>query len=223
MDNKGEKMKKQSLGICILLTTIILLSGCMEEVPEEAKMDIPSLDINDLATDLQLNTKIEDMVFSRTYSTPYDTNTWRITDSKNLMMSAIVLNAENKTVLVEHVHIDISLKSKYARLDGWTQDSMDDKLHAGSQPGFWITDIHPYENIFAIEGFSQMLIDGWGWFIAGYGGLSVEQERLTENNLRNRGGVYGNKVQVVYDLLIKDNNEQFYHTRSIIDEFTIEV
>ena len=37
------------------------------------------------------------------------------------------------------------------------------------------------------------------------------------------GGVYGNKVQVIYDLLIKYPGESLYHSRSLIDEFLIPV
>ena len=147
---------------------------------------------------------------------------WRITDSKYLNMGARI-SETNATVLVEHVHIDISLKSTKERMDGWPQDSMDDKLHTGSKIGFWITEKYPYENIFAIEGFSQTLINGWGFFIAGYGAMSVDEQRLTEKNIVNIGGVYGNKIQVVYDLLIRYPDEPYFHTRSAIDEFLVPV
>lgn len=208
------------LGICII--AVALLTGCFGE--EMAPVtNLPTLN-NDLSTGkLTIEQDVEDFIFVTEYSTPYDTSLWRITDSKFLFMKAYLKSPVDAIVLVEHVHIDINLQSVKARLDGWPQDTMDDKLHTGSQLGFWITDTYPYENIFAIEGFSQTLIDGWGWFIGGYGSLDIDQERLTEKNLVERGGVYGNKIQVVYDILIKYPDDAFYHTRSVVNEFLVPV
>ena len=208
------------ISICII--SVALLTGCVSD--ELAPVtNLPILN-NDLATGkLTIEREVEDFIFVTEYTTPYDTSLWRITDSKFLCMKAYLKSPVDAIVLVEHVHIDINLQSVKARLDGWPQDTMDDNLHAGSQLGFWITDTYPYENIFAIEGFSQTLIDGWGFFIGGYGQIDIDQERLTENNLVNRGGVYGNKIQVVYDLLIKNPDDPFYHTRSVINEFLVPV
>lgn len=77
-------------------------------------------------------------------------------------------------------------------IPGWScyQDSMDDSIHGGEQPGFLTTRDHPYEEVFAIEGYSQTLISGWGYACDGYGWADVDERRLTEGNLK-RGGVYG--------------------------------
>jgi len=208
------------LSICII--TVASLTGCFGEELSPVT-NLPTLN-NALATGkLTIESEVEDFIFVTEYSTPYDTSLWRITDSKSLFMKAYLKSPVDATILVEHVHIDINIQSVKARLDGWPQDTMDDKLHTGSQLGFWITDEYPYENIFAIEGFSQTLIDGWGWFLGGYGHLDVDEKRLTEKNLIERGGVYGNKIQIVYDLLIKYPDDPFYHTRSVINEFLIPV
>lgn len=219
-------MKRISTVMAFILVFLSMFSatGCE---PEQGLLtpQIPVLN-NDLA-DGKLNILSsvpgESFTFLREYSTGYDAKQWRITDSKNLAMKAWVDNAKGITVLVEHVHIDISLKSRIESLDGWPQDFMDDSLHTGSQPGFWITDKYPYENIFAIEGFSQTLIEGWGFAVGGFGQVSIDESRLTETNLVRYGRVYANKVQVVYDLLIKNADEPYFHTRSIIDEFLVPV
>ncbi len=197
--------------------------GCAEN----KELPTPNLPVlhNDLVMgQLVIKEKVpgESFIFRREYSTPYDAKNWRITDSKNLVMKAWLENAPaGITVLVEHMHCDISLKSRYESFDGWPQDSMDDSVHGGTQPGFYITENYPYENVFAIEGFSKTLLDGWMFLFSGYGAGGVNTYRLTEENLVQYGKVYGNKVQVVYDLLIKNANELYFHTRSIIDEFLV--
>lgn len=218
----NKKIKILSV-ITLLIGISILLSGCVgDELAPIANLPILNNDLEN--GKITFEKEIDDFIFITEYSTSYDTSTWRITDSKYLIMNAKIKNLpENTTILVEHVHVDICLKSVKAQLDGWTQDSMDDKLHTGSQLGFWITDEYSYENIFAIEGFSQTLISGWGFFLGGYGSLTTEEKRLTEKNLVDKGGVYGNKIQIVYDLLIKYPNDQYFHTKSVIDEFLVPV
>ena len=61
-------------------------------------------------------------------------------------------------------------------------------------------------------------------FVAGsFGTGSVSDERLTENSLIRYGKVYANKMQVIYDVLVKYEGEEFYHVESITDEFLIPV
>lgn len=174
---------------------------------------------------LEQTHNVEGISFIMSYNTgDYNINRWRITDSKILNMSVSAQNIPDGTsILLEHAHIDISLKSTDPELDGLAQDSMDDSYHGTSQDGFAITDKYKYENVFAIEGFSKDLIDGWTFITGDYGSGEITQKRLTEDTLVNDGNVYANKVQVVYDILIKNKGENFYHTKSIIDEFLIPV
>lgn len=217
----------RKLGL-LLVVIVGLLSACVMPEPAPIEREIPVLN-NDLAEgQLSRTHKVpgERFEFITSYYTEYDTSRWRVTDSKNLKMQArikVLGEGEGVEVLVEHVHIDISLKSKYAMLDGWSIDSMDDKLHTGPQAGFLVTELYPYENIFAIEGYSETLIEGWGYWTSTYGYSELKEYRLTEDTLVKKGGVYANKVQVVYDLLIKYPGEIQYHTRSLIDEFLIPV
>ena len=190
----------------ITLITIVLafgLVGChTETVPKEKNLEV--LNTLDGST-LEKTHEIEDLKFITTYDTgDYDLSRWRITDSKTINMTAKVTNVpEGATILIEHVHIDMSLKSTNPQLDGLSQDSMDDSYHGTSQDGFWINEKYPYQNKFAIEGFSKDLIDGWTFVCGSYGYGSISQERLTEKNLTTYGKVYANKMQVVYDILIK--------------------
>lgn len=212
--------------LMVAFCMVALLSGCSMTAPVEPEKTVMPVLKNDLEKgSLVIESVIEEegIRFKRSYSTPYNAKQWRITDSKNLKMQAWVSAPEGATVLVEHVHAAVCLQSKRQDLDGWPQAEMDDKLHVGSQPGFLVTEKYPYENIFAIVGFSQTLIDGWGYASGGSGVMSISESRLTEDSLVKYGEVYGNKIQVVYDLLIKQKGEEYFHTRSLIDEFLIQV
>ena len=199
-------------------------TGCMdvETVPEEKNLEI----LNALkGSTLEKTHEIEGIEFITTYNTgDYDLSRWRVTDSKVINMTAEVTNVpEGATVLIEHVHIDMSLKSTDPQLDGLSQDYMDDSYHGTSQDGFFISDKYQYQNKFAIEGFSKDLIDGWTFVCGSYGSGAISEERLTEKNLVQYGRVYANKMQVVYDVLVKYENEEFYHVVSVLDEFLIPV
>lgn len=61
-------------------------------------------------------------------------------------------------------------------------------------------------------------------FVCGsYGSGSIIQKRLTEKNLVQKGKVYANKMQIVYDVLVKYADEDFYQVVSVLDEFLIPV
>ncbi len=217
-------MKKRYLMIVVACVLALGITGCepAEEVPEDTKLEkLENLSGNSL----EKTHDIDGMKLTTTYSTgDYDLKRWRITDSKVINMSAKLSNIpEGATVLIEHVHTDISLKSKDPQLDGLAQDSMDDSYHGTSQDGFFVNDKYEYENTFAIEGFSKELMDGWLFVTGSFGAENVSNERLTEENLIRYGEVYANKMQVIYDVLVKYEGEEFYHVESITDEFLIPV
>ena len=215
---------KRYLALILVVVLAFSLTGCMnvETVPEEKNLEV----LNTLkGSTLEKTHEIEGLEFITTYNTgDYDLSRWRITDSKVINMTAEVINVpEGATVLIEHVHIDMSLKATNPQLDGLSQDNMDDSYHGTSQDGFFISDKYPYQNKFAIEGFSKDLIDGWTFVCGSYGSGSITEERLTEKNLVKYGNVYANKMQVVYDVLVKYADEDFYHVVSVLDEFLIPV
>lgn len=214
-------MKKLSI---VLLLIVVLLSivGCEKELPMST---LPALN-NDLANgklEIVKDVPGESFKLVTSYETSYDVKTWRITDSKFLTMRAKLDSPFDGVVLVEHMHADVALKARLQELDGWTQDSMDDSVHGGMQPGFLISDKVQYENQFAIEGFTETLISGWGFYCNGIGLSAVNEHRLTEEHLIDQGRVYGNKVQIVYDLLIKSKGDEYWRTRSVIVEFQVPV
>ena len=215
---------KRYLALILVVVLAFSLTGCMnvETVPEEKNLEV----LNTLkGSTLEKTHEIEGLEFITTYNTgDYDLSIWRITDSKVINMTAEVINVpEGATVLIEHVHIDMSLKSTDPQLDGLSQDNMDDSYHGISQDGFFISDKYQYQNKFAVEGFSKDLIDGWTFVCGSYGSGSITEERLTEKNLVKYGNVYANKMQVVYDVLVKYADEDFYHVVSVLDEFLIPV
>lgn len=215
---------KRYLALVLMVVFAFSLTGCLDEetVSKEKNLEV----LNALkGSTLEKTHEIEGLEFITTYDTgDYDLSRWRITDSKVINMTAMLKNVpEGATVLIEHVHIDMSLKSTDPQLDGLSQDYMDDSYHGTSQDGFFISDKYQYQNKFAIEGFSKDLIDGWTFVCGSYGSGSISQERLTEKNLVQYGEVYSNKMQVVYDLLIKYADEDFYHVVSVLDEFLIPV
>ena len=211
---------KRYLALILVVVLAFSLTGCMnvETVPEEKNLEV----LNTLkGSTLEKTHEIEGLEFITTYNTgDYDLSRWRITDSKVINMTAEVINVpEGATVLIEHVHIDMSLKSTDPQLDGLSQDNMDDSYHGISQDGFFISDKYQYQNKFAVEGFSKDLIDGWTFVCGSYGSGSITEERLTEKNLVKYGNVYANKMQVVYEYA----DEDFYHVVSVLDEFLIPV
>lgn len=222
------------LSLAILIVAALLCSACSYELAPATK-NLPTLQ-NALGEDNKLIIEHaipgEKFDFITAYSTDYDAQHWHLTDSKTLRMEArIKINDGDEQdaqviVLVEHVHIDVSILAKYASINGWKTDSMDDSVHGGDQPGFWITEDHPYENVFAIEGYSKTMIEGWSYFTGSYGSGSIKETRLTEHNLTNPDngtGAYGNKFTIVYDLLVKYPGEEYYYTHSLVDEFVVPV
>lgn len=215
---------KRYFVLVLMVVLAFSLTGCIDEetVPKEKNLE----SLNSLnGSSLEKTHEIDGLKFTTTYNTgDYDLSRWRITDSKVINMTAEVTNVpKGATVLIEHVHIDMSLKSTNPQLDGLSQDYMDDSYHGTSQDGFFISDKYQYQNKFAIEGFSKDLIDGWTFVCGSYGSGSITQERLTEKNLVQDGNVYANKMQVVYDVLVKYADEDFYHVVSVLDEFLIPV
>jgi hypothetical protein len=126
-------------------------------------------------------------------------------------------------VLLEHVHADVGLSSTKQGFNGMPQDTIDDHLHTGSLTGVLITDKYSYDDDFAIEGYSQMITSGWGYMAGGYGAFDLDDERLTESNLRHEGGVTGNKFMFVYKILIQDAGSQNQHEVEFFDEFLVPV
>jgi len=199
---------------------VLLVAGCveMERVPVEVSH--PTLENVFAGMKLVREHSVENFTLFTEYSTSYDTSRWRITGSKEIRIRVWPSGTEAE-VMIEHVHIDCSIRATQPGIDGLIQDSMDDSIHGGLQPGFWITPDYPYENHFAIEGFSQWLREGWMYFWSGYGYGRERTVRLTEEALKQEGGAYASQISVVYDLLIRYPGEEWWHTRCLMEEILI--
>jgi hypothetical protein len=210
--------------VIILLCLGSLLVACSggETAPKTA---LPHLDNTMPGGNLTFTHKLDGNRFAVTsrFSTTYNTSQWRVTDSKTIDLQLTESSSVPVTVLVEHVHIDISLKSTLALFDGWSQDSADFKLSTGSEPGVLVSSQYPYENVMAVEGFSQTMMSAWTYYTDSYAVTDVEQKRLTEDNLVREGGVYANKIQIIWFLLVQYPDESHYHAEVMTDEFVIPV
>jgi len=165
--------------------------------------------------------EFEGITIQTSYRSDYGESAWQITDNKELYIALeIIEQPENTTIMIEHMHADISIHSYKEEVDGLTQDSMDDKMHTGNQEGFFVNMDYPYYETFAVEGYSKFLIEGWGFLIAYYGWGSIKEKRLTEANLR-KVGAQGSEVVTIFDVLIKHDNEDAFHKRIIADDFYI--
>ena len=226
MTPRVEKMKKRLIGIMVAgIISATLLTGCGEEETVKKETKIPTLSTVSGSV-LENSKELENgMKLVTTYDVgDYSLERWRITDSKMINMSAKLENMpKNAEVFIEHVHIDMALKSTNPQLDGLSVDNMDDSFHGNTQDGFVINETYEYKNKFAIEGFSKDLISGWGFVCGDYGTSSLYEKRLTERNLIVLGNVYANKLQAVYDVLIKYEGEKYFHTISVDNEFLIPV
>ena len=148
---------------------------------------------------------------------------WRITSDKFLYLQVYTEGLPSDTeVYIDNVHIDTSIKSKYAIVDGILQDTMDDHVHSSQLVGFPISDNVSYYGVNAIEGNNEQFIKGFGYGYNGYHNSFVESKRRTENDFLEMG-VYANKIQIVYDLLVKGPNDKDFSNVSVCTDFLVEV
>jgi hypothetical protein len=211
----------------------LLLTACPGDADDKPAQSNHDQKLSSLGNDLDGRTltvphaiQADDLTVTTTFSTEYNTKDWQITSNKTLNIQLTVTpgaSAGKTQVLVEHMHADVSILADNETLNGWVQDSMDSSIHGGTQPGFEVSQAHPYSMAFSIEGLSQTMIDGWGYAVGEYGAMEISEKRLTETNLRDKGKAKGNKIVVVWVLLIKSEGTQNYHEISITDEFTVPV
>lgn len=218
------KLRRKIISSIALSLMLLGLTGCdaNEKVPVEK--DLATIELVE-GTKLEQSHDVEGIHFVNVYDLGrYDLSKWRITDSKLLSMEVSATNIPKGTeIIIEHMHATVSLKSTLAQVDGMKQAEMDDSFHGTSQDGFIITEKYPYKNIFAIDGYGETFLKGWGYYTGDYGSCSVTETRLTEKNLIEKHEVYANKLQIVYDIMIKNEGEDKYHTVPISDEFLINV
>lgn len=208
-----------------LLLAALLVAGCApEKAPADKSVPVPLAQMTGKRVYFEHFPEGEDVKITTGYKSSYGPSEWTVTDNKDLEIE-LTLEATKPiifTAFVEHLHVDISLTSQWAYMDGFKTDTFDDSVHGGDQPGFYVGE-YPYRTTMAIEGYSKTLLDGWGYFVSNYGTWSAEEKKLTEKNLRTQGGVDGQKVHAVFDVMIKYEGEDFFHVFSVTDDFAIKL
>jgi hypothetical protein len=216
------KSKMCIAAISFLLIFNLVLSGCTfeeEVIPiDQSVPTMKKLSGNKISFDHEISGSI----ITTSYDLgEYKLENWRVTDSKSINVNVAVKElAKGTELLVEHVHADASIKSTDPQLNGLTQDSMDNSYHGTSQDGFLINEKYSYSNIFAIEGFSKDIINGWMFYAGDYGSGSISSKRLTEGSLL-KSGTYGSQLTVVYNFLVKKTGDEKYHIESLEDRIII--
>ena len=209
-----------------ILALLLLLSGCQENRQLATNYNI-EYDIIDTTDETLLREGInqtldvpnEDFKLKVNYKCLLNEGEkWTITGDKQIFSEIYTEGLpEDYEVYVDNVHIDTTIRSIYATIDGITQDSMDDRLHAGLILGFPIADDNKYGNICNIEGQNEKFIEATS---QGFNGcftttnsteiridgvettyVHLDERRRTEEEYL-WGGVYANKIDAVIDLII---------------------
>lgn len=223
----GPNLKRFAVASALTIAAMGAVACGQEEddvvTDRDKKTDCLKNDLNGRNLEHTLDVPGEAFKIKASYSTDYDVNSWRITDTKAIDIKLEVVPEGDKTpsLMLENLHADASIKAKKAAINGLPTDNFDDRLHVGTQPGFQISPEHPYRERFLISGFSETLTSGWGFVVGSYGSLEIEEKRLTEKNLIKQGA-YGQQIAIVADILIKESfdNPEFYKT-VVADDFIV--
>lgn len=219
-------MKRRTVS-SIVMAIGFLLAACAPAAAPQMK-EVQMLD-NGLAEGFVtfehvLGTPDGDIVIETQYSTEYNTAEWHVTTPKVIDIKVRVKSAPvGKTVYVENMHADIALLCEHEAMNGWKTDTMDDRLHTGVYPGFLISTSYTYNESFAAEGYSQTLIEGWGFYTSTYGTSSLSEMPLTESNLIKELHVKGQLLTFVYDILVQSEGDPGPHKHVFYDEFGVPV
>lgn len=220
----SSKLAFVSLSMMLATTT---LTGCKHELAPEEDYDIvQTSDEDELGTGLTQKLEVpgENFTLVTEYSCdPTSEREWRVTSDKFLYLTVYTEGLPADTlVYIDNIHMDTSIKSKYAAFDGIIQDSMDDHVHSSQLIGFFISDNAKYYGSAAIEGMNETFIQGTAYGYNGYYSASVTEKRFTESNYVTYG-VYANKFQIVYDLLVKGPDDYDFKNISVSTDFLVPI
>lgn len=224
--NRREFLKLTGYGLGA--AALFLLSGCTEkELAPTEDYDVVNTDSNsDLSSGLTqvLDVPGEDFKLVTEYSCDSTSKrTWRVTADKFLYFNVRTEGLPSDTeVYIDNVHVDTTVKSEYAVVDGILQDTMDDRIHNSQMLGFPIGNDVYYYGVDAIEGSSDTFVQSTTYAYNGYYSSSSTTKRYTESDYLNLG-VYANKFQFVYDLLIKGPNDKTPRCVSVNTDFIVNI
>lgn len=226
--NKVKNLKVRVAALVLAASSMFSLVGCegKEMAPEEEYDVVIQGDDNSFSKGLIQTLDVPGHSFKLVTEYNCDSASkreWRITSDKFLYYSVKTSGLTAGTeVYIDNVHIDTSIKSKYASVDGILQDSMDDHVHSSQLIGFPVSDTTLYYGVNAIEGCNQDFIKGTFYGYSGYSSGSIEEKRYTESDYAEMG-VYANKIQIVYDLLVKGPNDKDFSNISVSTDFIVPI
>ncbi len=224
-----KNLKIRVAALTLAASTLFTLSGCVgRELAADEDYDIVQSENNgdDLFMGLTQTLDVPGKSFKLVTEYGCDDASkreWRITSDKFLYFNVYTKGLpEGTEVYIDNIHIDTSIKSKYAVMDGILQDSMDDHVHSSQLIGFPISDTINYYGVNAIEGCNETFIKGSFHGFNGYSSGTIEEARYTESDYLDCG-VYANKIQIVYDLLVKEPNDKDFSNISVSTDFLVPV
>lgn len=210
---KFTSVNKRLFGLLAAGTITLSLVGCGG--PTELADDVEGYDVLDTTVSSKNGSELEKGITQtldvngedfkliiKYYSE--DGRDWKITADKKLYMSILTEGLpSNKRVYIDTIHMDTSLVSTKAYLDGILQDTLDDHIHNSLMLGFPISDTSNYFGINVIEGQNSEFISGYTYGYQGFSSGSVAQERRLESDFLEKG-VWANKISGAVGLLIEN-------------------
>lgn len=228
MSKINKLLKARAAIIALAAGSVFTLTGCDHELAADEDYDVvgQTNEESGFASGLTQELKVPGENFKLITNYFCDDSSkreWRITSDKFLYFDVRTEGLpEDTQVYIDNIHIDTSIKSKYAAVDGILQDSMDDHVHSSQLIGFPISDTTMYYGVNAIEGCNETFIHGTSYGYSGYSNGSVTEKRFTEGDYLELG-VYANKIQIVYDLLVKGPNDNDFSNISVSTDFLVSI
>lgn len=166
------------------------LSGCTYELtPEEEYEELNATEMS-LDETLVQTIEVPDEEFKLVAEYALALNNededkiWRITADKFLYLKVNTENLPNDTqVYIDNIHIDTSIRSYYACIDGIKQDEMDDHIHNSQMVGFPIGDNIYYHGVNSIEGSNETFIKGTVYGYNNYINGSIDEKKIYRSYL----------------------------------------
>lgn len=218
---KNKELLKRLSAFVLAGTITATVSGCNYTTTEELSSSSTNYDTIDTNESIEINENIENSngltkgikqtlkvdgeEFNLIIEYACDDSAWCITSDKCLYMTIYTDGLpEDKKVYIDDIHMDTSIVSTNAYLDGILQDTLDDGVHSSLAVGFPISDTNKYFGVNVIEGQNSEFVEGFLYGCSSIYG-SVTTKRLLESDFLKLG-VYANKITGVIGLLIEDKN-----------------
>jgi hypothetical protein len=157
--------------------------------------------------DIQMSNEII-LNLTTKYTSTLNISAWAITKNKDILIDLQVSENPNNVLLwVEHMHVDCFVESEWTFVDDWIQDTMDDSYHGTDSPGFFINDTFSYSETFSVQGRTPELMYYYDYYYEYFDFSYTGNTLFSEENLRKAGRCYGVSFYVVYDVVLRGQNE----------------